>query len=151
MNKLVYFMPLTLSAIASAQPTPPPPPGPPTWRPMPAKVRPTNGGVLFEEKLELEQRPQMNAVNEKTWRVTVYAGGTWQRRDLDATGKHPTLSEGCLSDEQLQAIKAALASATWTVKQADVTCAAISNVFTSYSSQGKPLWAEHMCQAAYLD
>ncbi len=151
MNKYFIASLLTLSAIASAQPTPPTPPGPPTGHPAFPKACTTSGGVLFEEKLELEQRPQENIVNEKTWQVTVYAGGTWQRREVDATGKHRTLTEGCLSDDQLSTIKTALASATWTVKQADVTCAAISNVFTSYSSQGKPLWAEHMCQGAYLD
>jgi hypothetical protein len=146
MNKLLYFIPSLLTTIASAQPTPP---APPSGHPMPAKVCTTTGGVLIEEKLELEQRP--GTVNQKTWQVTVYAGGTWQRRELDAAAKHPTLTEGCLADEQVQAIKTALASAKWAVKQADVTCAAISDVFTSYASQGNALWADHMCQGAYLD
>jgi hypothetical protein len=151
MNKLCIASLLTLSAIASAQPTPPTPPGPPVGRPMPAKVCTTNGGALFEEKLELEPDVTMNVVAEKTWRITVYAGGTWQRRELDEHGQHPTLVEGCLSDAQVASIKTELAKATWIVKQHDLACAARGAVFTSYSANGKAVWAEHMCQTAYLD
>ena len=118
---------------------------------MPARMCAKSGGVLFEEKLELEQRPEMKAVAARTWTITVYNDGAWERHDLDGNGRNPGVSNGCMTPAQITTIKTALAKATWTVKHADVMCAAISDTFTTYSSGGKHLWAAHMCQIEYLD
>jgi hypothetical protein len=153
MNKLLVTCTLlALSTLAAADaPTPPPLPSPPPGRAMPVPQCTKTGGVLFEEKLQLELRPEMNAVAEPTWTITVYDGGAWERHDLDGNGRNPQASSGCLSRDQVSTIRTALAKATWTVSHAEVTCAAISNTFTSYSSKGKQLWAAHMCQIDFLD
>ena len=154
MNKLlVTSVLLALSTLAVADPptppTPPTPPHPPSSLQQPPCAR--TGGVLFEQKIELEPRPEMNVVNEPTWAITVYDGGVWTRHDVDGNGRNPRDSAGCMPPDQLATIRTALAKAPWTVKHTDFACAAISNTFTSYTSQGKALWADHMCQTTFLD
>jgi len=154
MNKLLTAsVLLALSTLAAADasraPTPPTPPHPPIGMPMPQCTK--SGGVLFEEKLQAEMRPEMNVVNEPTWTITVHDGGAWERHDVDGNGRKAGDSSGCLTRDQVSQIRTALAKATWTVSHADFTCAAISNTFTAYASQGKQLWASHLCQADFLD
>ena len=156
MNKLlVTSVLLALSTLAAADvsraPTPPTPPHPPSGMPMPMPECTRAGGVLFEEKLQLELRPETNVVNDPTWTITVYDGGAWERHDVDGNGRNPHESSGCLTHDQVSQIRTALAKATWTVSHTEFTCAAISNTFTTYASKGKQLWASHLCQADFLD
>ena len=153
MNKLLVTTALlALSTIAAADaPRPPTPPPPPAHMPMLMPQCAKTGGVLFEEKLQLELRPEMNVVNDPTWTITVYGGGIWERNDLDGNGRNPRHAEGCLSPDQMSTLRRELAKATWTVSHAEAACAAISNTFTTYASGGKQLWAEHLCQIDFLD
>ena len=151
MNKLgitaLFPSLLALSATAFAQPRPPTPPGPPADRPMPAHTCDKSGGALFEEQLHAEE----NSPHEATWTITVYAGGAWERHDLEPGNKVAGLSDGCLSTDQLATIKTELARSTWIVKHYDIACAAIGTTFMTYSVKGKQVWESHVCQTAYLD
>jgi hypothetical protein len=146
MNKLVITALLALSATAIADAPRPPPVPLPTPGSMPAQCTQT-GGVLFEAQTANEKG---NTQLQKTYDVTIYAGGAWTRTDTDDKG-HVGTSGGCWSDAQMATLKANLAKASWTVEHMGVACDAFGAMFTTYRVKGKEVWADHVCQEIRLD
>jgi hypothetical protein len=130
---------LLAGAFAPTPPTPPPAPSgpPPTCS--------ADGGVLFE----IDHKVDMRSVEEiavETSELKLYAGGKWT---FQSSSKRT--ASGCLSRDQMKAISADLARATWTSKVAQAACAAISAGYTEYAAHGNVVWTQHMCQLEYLD
>jgi hypothetical protein len=148
MTKLL-FASLLATAFASfgtaaAQPTPPTPPGPPQGRQPPPLLQCTKTDLLFEEQVKFEGDVREHAIAMPTFDVKLYAGGMWERTDVDA--KHATTSSsGCLSKDQLAKVTAALDSAKWKVTVYQVTCAARGVQYMSYAVRGKHVWDDHVC------
>ena len=103
--------------------------------------------MLFQIQTKLEQP----TYHVPTSRTSLLASGLWTRVELDANGEQTRTTSGCLGEDQLAEVRSLLEHATWTVKQADAACAAISSTYTEYSAHGKVLWDQHMCQLTYLD
>ena len=125
--------------LASAfAPTPPPAPSgpPPTCSDA--------GGVLFEIDHKVE--PSVEEVAIETSELKLYEGGKWT---FHSSSKRT--ASGCLSRDQMKTISDDLARATWTGKTAQAMCAAVYLGYTQYSSHGKAVWTQHMCQIEYLD
>jgi hypothetical protein len=135
---------------AGATPTPPTPPGPPP----PNSIRvddqrcKATGDVLFEiDHRVVMDSPMENAV--PTSELVLYKTGAWTLHS--GTGKAAHTSSGCLDERTLKTIQSDLEHATWTHKMADAACEAISNGYVAYSSHGKLVWTQRMCQLEYLD
>ena len=131
---------------AAAQPAPPTPPGPPPPGFAPAVCR-AKGDVLLDIDLGA---PNTHAFN--TWSVALHENGAVIRRDFDKDGKLTSMvGPACLSNAQLDAIKKELAASKFTIKHAEIACAAISATWVDYSVGGKLVFSEHMCGHDYLD
>lgn len=110
----------------------PTPPGPPTGPPPSCSDR---GGVLFEiDHLQYQQSE-----------LELFEGGKWTFHSKTRE------AQGCLSRDQMKTIRDDLARATWTGNVADAMCAAVSLGYTQYSTHGKTVWTQRMCQLEYLD
>ena len=119
----------------------------PTPPPAPAGPPPTcseSGGVLFEIDHKVE--PSLQDLAIETSELELFAGGKWT---FHSSSKR--VASGCLSSDQMKTISADLARATWTGKVAQAACAAVSAGYTEYSSRGKVVWTQRMCQIEYLD
>ena len=152
MTKLLLASLLFASA-AAAQTAPTPPPAPPP-APSPHAMRAPDlcregGDILFEIDHEVNASVTMQAL--PTSQIVLYATGAWHFESHDGNGKLLRSANGCFSNMQMQAIRADLSRATWTVKQAQAACMAISADFTTYSVHGQLVWTARMCQLDYLD
>jgi len=132
-----------VSMTAAAQPSPPTPPPPPPPGSLPATCSDT-GGVLFEIDHKIEMTSPLDNI-PITSELKLYEGGKW----VLTSGKQT--SSGCLSKEQMKTISADLARADWKFSIAEASCAAISSTYAQYSSHGKVVWSQHMCQLEYLN
>ena len=135
---------LTLSFAAGATPTAPTPPGPPAPGSRPVPACSDAGGVLFEIDHKVEMNSPLTDVPE-TSELKLYEGGKW------VLTKGKQTASGCLSKQQMKVISDDLARADWKFSIAEAACAAISSSYTQYSSHGKVVWAQHMCQLEYLN
>jgi hypothetical protein len=149
-NKVLFASLLATScSIAGAAPTPPTPPGPPAPNAAPPAQCTQTGDVLFQIADRVEHGSTLPA--DKTWTITVRDNGAWMRTAHDERGKLARDDRGCLDRTQLDAIRRSLANAHWVVKQAQATCAAVSGTYLEYSSHGRVVWTQRMCQLEYLD
>ncbi len=140
---------LLCASAAAAQPAPTPPPAPsPHARLAPDLCR-ASGDVLFEIDHRVDLTMNVSAAG--TSELVVYATGAWTLDSRDGSGKPLRKAQGCLADSQMRTIRADLARATWQVKTADATCAAISADVVQYHVRGKLVWTQRMCQLPYLD
>ena len=142
MKTILFASLVSVTAAAQTAPTPPGPPAPGS-RPAPVTCS-ASGDVIFE----IDHKVEMNSPLENLPEVSelkLYAGGKWLRTQ----GKQ--VASGCLSKDQMKTITDDLARADWKFSIAEATCAAISSGYTQYSSHGKVVWSEHMCQAEYLN
>ncbi len=138
------------AAAAQTAPTPPPPPPAPSPHAMRAPDLCREGGdVLFE--IDHGVDVTMNVSGIGTSEMVLYATGAWHFTSRDGSGKLLRTASGCLSNTQMTKIRADLSRATWTVKQAEAACMAISANVTTYSLHGKLVWTARMCQLDYLD
>lgn len=137
---------------AGAAPTPPTPPGPPSAPPQPTRLRQScemTGVPLFEIDHRVE--PRLEEVALDTSQLVLYPSGAWEFTSRDGNGKALRHASGCLRYQVVQTIERDLNQATWTVKTADAKCMAVSFGYEEYSSRGKVVWTQHMCQLEYLD
>jgi hypothetical protein len=144
MKTLLVASLLSVSFTAGAVPTPPDLPHPPPMDRAPAAACSDSGGVLFE----IDQKIEMNSPLEdmpQTSELELYEGGKW------TLTKGKQTSSGCLSKQQMKTISDDLARADWKFAIAEAACAAISSSYTQYSSHGKVVWSQHMCQLEYLN
>lgn len=127
-------------------PTPPPAPGPDAPPPPVCKA---SSDVLFQvaDRVDTALMPDGSA----TWTNTVYEGGAWQRVELDAKGKITRRSSGCFDKTKLSTIRSTLDHATWKTEHAGAACAAVSGTYLEYTSRGKVVWTQRMCQLDVLD
>lgn len=151
MNKLLLASLLFASAAAAqTAPTPPTPPPAPSPHAMRAPDLCREGGdILFEIDHKVNASVTMQAL--PTSQMVLYATGAWHFESHDGNGKLLRAASGCLSDTQMRTIRGDLQRATWTVKQAQATCMAISADFTTYATHGREVWTARMCQLDYLD
>ena len=124
---------------AGAVPTPPDVPRPPGGPPPAACT--DAGGVLFE----IDHANDMERVELETSELKLYEGGKWTFHSAKRE------ASGCLDAAQMKTIADDLKRAKWTVKVADAACAAVSAGYTRYSTHGKVVWTQRMCQLEYLD
>jgi hypothetical protein len=100
---------------------------------------------------EVDHKAETWAADVPTGSTTVYDDGTFEQHDADTRTHGATTTIGQLTADQISQLRAALAKATWNVRVADATCAAVGSTYETYSVGGKTVWTAHMCQAEYLD
>jgi hypothetical protein len=132
-------------SLAAAAPSAPTPPSPPTE--MPAPICQQGADILFQ----IESKLESPTFEVPTSRTTLYATGAWTRVDRDGKGKLTRTASGCVTKDDLAQVEALLAHAPWKIKQAQAACAAVFSTYTEFSSHGKVLWDQHVCQLSYLD
>jgi hypothetical protein len=134
--KLLALLPLACaSAAAAPEPT----------KPAADSCRP-RGGVLFEIDHRVEPGAKL-----ATSTVKVFANGAWTREEADADGKALAPQTGCLAKPDLKQLETTLHGATWKVTIARIHCMAVSESYTVYQVDGKPVFTDKLCSGAALD
>jgi hypothetical protein len=133
---LLAVLPLACaSAAAAPEPT----------KPTAESCRP-RGAVVFEIDHRVEPGAKLS-----TSTVKVFASGAWTREETDADGKALAPRGGCIAKPELKQLETTLHGATWKVTIARIHCMAVSESYTVYQVDGKPVFTDKLCSGAALD
>jgi len=122
-------------APAMAQPHPDRRPEREPASPRPLKPCEAQGPVLFR----IDQLEQGKIVSSDK----LFATGGWTTTGVDA-------ATGCAEQSTIDKVRHLVGSVSWTIEH-PIHCEAMSTKSTAYSSNGKPLFTERMCNPDQLD
>lgn len=87
-----------------------------------------------------------------TGSFVIWPTGGFSSFDEDPdTNKRSNERTGCLDDDELKVVKAALAKATWKFATAKIKCMAMSMIHTEWTANDKLVWDDMMCSGKTAD
>jgi hypothetical protein len=135
--KLLAVLPLACASAAAA---------PAQTKPAAADACRPHGTVIFEIDHRVEPGAKL-----ATSTVKVFGTGAWTRDEADPDGKALATRSGCFAKPDLKQLETTLRGATWKVTMAKIHCMAVSETYTVYQVDGKPVFTDKLCSGASLD